>query len=113
MNSEERVINALQRKQIDRVPTFEWLIDSKVIDSISPGSAGDDFIYKMNIDGIVVYPDYKKEEIGHGVFRDKWGNTIKYSNESMPISEGSIKPLGFIQRCSDMTNFNCNFQGHK
>ncbi len=69
MNSEERVINAIQRKQVDRVPTFEWSIDKKVINAICPGKSIEEFIYEMNIDGIVVELDYKKEEISPGVFK--------------------------------------------
>jgi hypothetical protein len=37
MNSEERILCVLQRKQPDRVPVFEWLIDKKVINGITPG----------------------------------------------------------------------------
>jgi len=98
MYSEERITRALKREEVDRVPTFEWLIDSKVINSILPGSTEEEFIYKMDIDGIVVYPDYKKEEIEPGVFRDEWGNTIKYSKETIPISEGCIKTLEDLKK---------------
>ena len=31
MNSEERVLNTLQRKEVDRIPTFEWSYDKKLI----------------------------------------------------------------------------------
>jgi uroporphyrinogen decarboxylase len=91
MNSEERVINAIQRKQVDRVPTFEWSIDKKVINEICPGKSLEEFIYEMKIDGIVVELDYKKEEISPGVFKDEWGNIIKFSEEFHAMSEGCIR----------------------
>lgn len=91
MNSEERVLNALQRKEVDRVPTFEWSIDKKVIEAISPGKSIDEFIYQMDIDALVVEIDYEKTEIEPGVYRDEWGNIIKFSTEFHSLSEGCIK----------------------
>jgi uroporphyrinogen decarboxylase len=93
MDSEERITNAVLRKEVDRVPTFESLIDEKVIESITPGGTLDEFIYKMDIDGVVVSPDYNKEEIGPNVFKDEWGNTIEYTSEKTPISKGCINTL--------------------
>ena len=37
MNSRERVIAALERKQPDRVPLVEWVIDEGVMDAMLPG----------------------------------------------------------------------------
>jgi len=98
MNSEERVLNALQRKEIDRIPTFEWSIDKKVIEEICPDCTIDDFIYKMDLDAIVVELDYKKEEIAPGVFKDEWGNLIKFSEEFHALSEGCIKTYKDFKR---------------
>jgi uroporphyrinogen decarboxylase len=93
MNGETRVLNALQRKEVDRIPTFEWSIDKKVINGIYQGTSLEDFIYKADLDAIITEVDYKKEEISPGVFKDEWGNIIKYTNEDHPISEGCIKTL--------------------
>lgn len=91
MNSEQRVIKALRREEIDRVPTFEWSIDKKVINAIYPGASLDEFICKMNIDGIVVEVNYIKEEIKSGVFKDEWGTIERFTEEQHSISEGCIK----------------------
>ena len=91
MNSEQRVIKALRREEIDRVPTFEWSIDKKVINAIHPGASLDEFIYKMNIDGIAVEVNYIKEEIESGVFKDEWGAIERFTKEQHSISEGCIK----------------------
>jgi uroporphyrinogen decarboxylase len=91
MNSEKRVLNALQRKEVDRIPTFEWSIDKKVIEAIHPGCSVDDFIYKMDIDAMVVELNYKKEEIEPRVFKDEWGCIIKFSDEFHALSEGCIR----------------------
>ncbi|MHB1334769.1 MAG: uroporphyrinogen decarboxylase family protein [Candidatus Humimicrobiaceae bacterium] len=91
MNSEERVINTLQRKEVDRIPTFEWSFDKKLIDGIFPGCSLEDFIDRLDIDAVVVELYYKKEEITPGVFKDEWGNIIKFSDEFHALSEGCIR----------------------
>jgi len=91
MNSEQRVINTLQRKEVDRIPTFEWSFDKKFIESIYPGHSEDDFIDKFSIDAVIVELYYKKEEIKPDVFKHEWGNIIKFSKEFHAISEGCIK----------------------
>lgn len=94
MNSEERIINTLCRKEVDRVPVFEWTIDKKVINAIFPGSTYEQFVYNMNLDAVCIDLDYKKEEIEPGVFRDEWGALKKFSTEehSVPF-KGCIKTL--------------------
>ncbi len=94
MSSEERIIRALKRKEVDRVPTFEWLIDKKVIESISPGSSYEKFVYEMGIDAICVDADYKTEEIEDGLYKDEWGIIKKDTGEAhtIPIS-GPIKTM--------------------
>lgn len=93
MNSEERVLNTLQRKEVDRIPTFEWSYDKKLINGIFPGCNLDDFIDRLDIDAVVVELQYKKEEIASGVFKDEWGNIIKFSEEFHALSEGCIRSV--------------------
>src|SRR5665647_2008310 len=91
MNSEDRVLNTLQRKEVDRIPTFEWSYDKKLIEGIFPDCCQDDFIDRLDIDAVVVELQYKKEEISPGVFKDEWGNIIKFSKEFHALSEGCIR----------------------
>ncbi len=94
MDSVERVARALQRKEVDRIPTFEWSIDKKVIEGIIPGANEEEFIYKMGIDAFVLEVDYKKEELEPGVFRDEWGKIERSTGEAHTISsEGCIKTM--------------------
>ena len=87
MNSEQRVLRALQRKEVDRVPTFEWVIDEKVIESITPGHSYEEFIYKMDIDAIIVELNYEKKKISSGIYEDEWGNKIYvYSSQGAECS---------------------------
>lgn len=90
MNSEERIINAIMRKEVDRIPTFEWTIDKKVIEKMIPGADEEELVYKMNLDAFVVEVDYMKEEIEPGLFKDEWGKIEKFSGESHSVSAGSL-----------------------
>ncbi len=91
MKSEKRVIKALQRQEVDRIPSFEWSIDSKVINLINPGFSLEDFIYEWDIDAIIVSVEYDKEKISENVYKDEWGNIIKFTAEEHSVSEGCIK----------------------
>ena len=37
MNSRKRIIAALERRQPDRVPLVEWVVDRRVMEAILPG----------------------------------------------------------------------------
>ena len=50
MTGEERILRALQLKEADRVPHFEWYIDKKVIEALSPGSNYEKFCYEFDND---------------------------------------------------------------
>jgi uroporphyrinogen decarboxylase len=94
MNSEERVINSLKRMEVDRIPTFEWSIDKKVINKMINGASEEEFIYKMDIDAFVIEIDYIKKEIEPGVFRDEWGTIERSTGEAHTISsKGCIKTI--------------------
>ncbi|GHV74418.1 uroporphyrinogen decarboxylase [Spirochaetia bacterium] len=92
MNSEERVMNALAHKPIDRVPTFEWEISRKLIEAMTPGADMAEFIERMDIDGIVVHQKYKKDFIDEVTYRDEWGVTKKITAEETDITaDGPVK----------------------
>ena len=82
MNSRDRVITTLRRQEPDRVPTFEWDIDQNVIQALCPGSSYFDFIEKMDLDAVVVSPDYQREKIGENLYRDEWGVVRKKGHEA-------------------------------
>lgn len=80
MNSYERVMAVLKGKLPDRVPIFELMIDSKVIQGILPGSNYADFVEAMDID-IVVTPTPSRmyslnkigEKDGMTIYQSEWG----------------------------------------
>ncbi len=92
MNSVERVNKALKRQEVDRIPTFEWSIDQKVIQGMMPGAKEEAFIYAMDIDAFVLEIDYHKQEIEPGVFKDEWGKIERSTGEAHTVAtEGCIK----------------------
>ena len=54
MNSKERVLAALNLKEPDRVPIFEWEIDPKVINKICRGYSLANFVEKFDLNGFIL-----------------------------------------------------------
>jgi uroporphyrinogen decarboxylase len=90
MNSYERVIAALERRQPDRVPYIESVIDARLMQALLPGSDYYAFNDWIGIDSVgqnrsswsrdsVEYVDKEK-----GLFRDKWGVIRAFGPESTP-----------------------------
>lgn len=98
MNSRERIIAALERRQPDRVPYFECVVDEGVMDALLPGCDYYQFNEWFEMDNVgqnrsswsrdnVDYIDKEK-----GLFRDKWGVIRAFGPESTPAPiEGPIK----------------------
>ncbi|MFI5342308.1 MAG: uroporphyrinogen decarboxylase family protein [Candidatus Methylomirabilales bacterium] len=106
MNSYERVMAALERRQPDRVPYIESVIDSNLMQSLLPGCDYYAFSEWIGIDSVgqnrsswsrdnVEYVDKEK-----GLFRDKWGVIRALGPESTPA------PVwGPIQRPEDLKTY--------
>jgi len=94
LTGEERIKRVLNRQQPDRVPHFEWYIDNKVIDALSPGSDYEKFCYEMDIDAICVDLNFDKKMIEDDLIQDEWGMIKKDTGEShtYPV-DGPIKNL--------------------
>jgi uroporphyrinogen decarboxylase len=100
MNCEERVIGALSRQPIDRVPTFEWEISRNIIEALTPGGDMADFVEQLDIDGIVVHLDYKKNFIDAVTYKDEWGVMKKKNAEEYDLPMG-----GPVTEPSDLDNY--------
>ena len=100
MTSTERVLAALERKPVDRVPHLEWRLDEKVLDTLTPGAGYEDFVETTCLDGIVTAPDYSREMLDKHTWIDEWGVTRKnLGNEgaSVPV-DGPIRNLNDFRR---------------
>ena len=95
MTSEERVLCALQRKQPDRVPHFEWLVDRRVREALCPGITDfNEFAVQMGQDAVIADPIFKKERVGTNRWLSEWGYVSQDTNEEHGIEvESPIKTL--------------------
>ena len=94
LSGEERIMRTLERKEADRVPTFEWYIDKKVIEALSPGSNYEKFCYELDIDAICVDCDYDSRILDNGLIEDEWQMIKKNTAEahSYPV-DGPVRTL--------------------
>ncbi|MGQ9730925.1 MAG: uroporphyrinogen decarboxylase family protein [Candidatus Zipacnadales bacterium] len=90
MTSRERVVAALERREPDRVPLFEPIIDPKVIQGILPGGTYEELNDLLQDDCIGLNRsswdkskmDFIDEE--KGLFRDRWGVIRALGQEAAP-----------------------------
>ena len=92
MNGYERFITAVKRKQPDRVPVWDIIIDSRVIKGLHGDISLFDFIEKEDLDGFSVLENSQKKNIGGLTYIDEWNISWKLepNNIYYPI-DGPIK----------------------
>lgn len=94
MLAKERVLRALDIKEPDCVPTLEWAIDLNVGKAITGSEDTLDIVEQLDLDGVVLRPDYTREYLEEDVFVDEWGCKRKITSEFFPvILEHPIKDL--------------------
>lgn len=106
MNGRERVLLALQRKEPDRVPHFEWSIAQNVINAapIWPKFAWgyESFIEYMDIDAVCAWQIFRLKKVKEDIFRDNVGILRKIAQEDYGMAIESEAPI----KCSaDLSNF--------
>jgi uroporphyrinogen decarboxylase len=98
MNSRERMCKALNRERPDRIPTFEYAIDGKIVEALCPGGTYADVVESLDLDGITAFEPssggyvagmadrYKPGE----TFVDEWGVKRMATGEmsGYPLEEG-------------------------
>lgn len=99
MTSEERIMRVLQRKQPDRVPHFEWLVDRRVREALHPECETPHEFAERTGDAIIVDPIYKKERVGANRWRSEWGYITQDTDEEHGIEvESPIKTMADFER---------------
>lgn len=87
MKPKERVIKALKREEPDRIPTFEWIINPDVIEKMTGQRNEIDFIKIMDIDGMAIGTNMKKERIDDRHYKDEW-SIVRVSYDEYPNPVG-------------------------
>ena len=83
MNGNERILAALQRKQPDTVPVFEWFVDVKVGQTLVGSGDIIDIVERMDLDAVNVRADYSKQKIDDVTFVDEWGSKRQLTGDAI------------------------------
>jgi len=97
MNSKQRIMTALERKEPDRVPVMELSIHRNVISALCSSNSYLDLVEQMDLDAVVIsqvldpgsirWIDKEKR-----IFQDHWGVIKRFTQEDVPYPlEGPIK----------------------
>jgi uroporphyrinogen decarboxylase len=100
LTAQERVLRVLRREEPDRVPHFEWLVDRKVRDALSPGCKNNnDFAARMGHDAVLADPNFRKQAVGPGRWLSEWGYVSQDTPEEHGIEvESPIKTWDDFER---------------
>jgi uroporphyrinogen decarboxylase len=82
------------------VPTFEWLVDRRIRQSLCSGDDYLDFAEQAGWDAVVVYSDDHPDTDGEPQYVDEWGLTVRRATEEYPVVVGH--PLKSV---SDLESF--------
>ena len=93
MSSRERVLTVVQRKEADRIPTFEWDIDPGLVKTMTSGGTYEDFVEKYDLDAIMCGPDYIKRPVENGYTLDEWGVTRATGHEAYAMPVDRLAPM--------------------
>ncbi len=63
MTSKERIVAALERREPDRLPTFEWKVSQPIIEAFCPGGTELDFVEAAGHDAVCCAPGFEKLEV--------------------------------------------------
>jgi len=95
MTSAQRVMAVLRRRQGDRIPHFEWIIDRRVREEIvgRPCSM-EEFTVRMGLDAVLTAPDFASSPAGPGRTRSEWGVVYEKTAEEVAVAvSGPIATL--------------------
>ena len=98
MTSAERVMCVLRNEEPDRIPHFEWIIDTQVREAILPGCSMEEFTLRMGLDAILTSPDIAREQISESRYRNEYGVVLQKTEEEYAVPvEGPIKTMEDLQ----------------
>ena len=94
MLPKERMLVALRRETPDKIPTFEWFIDTSVMQKMCGTDDPIEAVERLDIDGVNIRADYTKKWVDSETFLDEWGIVRKLTGDMIPASlEHPIKDI--------------------
>ncbi|MCL2117061.1 MAG: hypothetical protein FWH27_01410 [Planctomycetaceae bacterium] len=85
MTPKERIFAALRREVPDRIPTFEWFIDTAVSRALCQSDDPIEVTERLDLDAVNIRPDYARKWNGDKTFRDEWGTERTLTGEVLPV----------------------------
>jgi uroporphyrinogen decarboxylase len=94
MTGRERIRRALEHAVPDAVPTFEWFIDASVGKALVDSQDPVDIVQRLDLDGINVRPDYRKEFVDEKTLVDEWHIKRQLTDDCLPaLLESPIRQV--------------------
>jgi uroporphyrinogen decarboxylase len=84
MTPKDCLLTALRRGTPQRIPTFEWFIDTAVIQALCGTDDPIEGVEQLDIDGINIRPDYGKTWKDAETFIDDWGIERRLTGDMIP-----------------------------
>ena len=86
MTPKDRILAALRREIPDRIPTFEWFIDSVVSQALCESVDPIEVVERLDLDAVNIRPDYTKTWKDDITFVDEWGSERMLTGEVLPVA---------------------------
>jgi len=101
MTATDRLGAALRRETPDRIPTFEWFIDTGVGRALTGSDDPLDVVERLDLDGVNIRPDYARRFLDAQTFEDEWGIRRQLTGDCLPAVVA--QPLSDVTRHADFT----------
>ena len=88
MTGQQRFLTALQRRQPDRVPVWELIVNRPVIEALYGDITYLDFSEKEDLDGVTIFETGRRKDLGKDVMQDEWGIVWKIEPNGVPYPSG-------------------------
>ena len=100
MNGYERTVAALELREPDQIPIFEWAIDPKVVEGLCPGRDYFGMVEELDLDGVTVRGGHlpTRDVSSASVIVDRWGVRQGRTAEAYYPIEGPIKSEADLER---------------
>ncbi len=88
MTPKECLLSAFRRETPDRIPTFEWFIDSAVSQTLCGSSDPIEVAERLDLDAVNLRIGYAKTWKDDRTYVDEWGIEKKLTGDILPASMG-------------------------
>jgi uroporphyrinogen decarboxylase len=94
VTGKERILQAINRREPDIVPTFEWFIDVSVSRSLTGSDDPLAIVEQLDLDGFNVRTDYQTKFLDETTLLDEWGIERKLTGDILPaVSKSPIQDI--------------------